>query len=234
MVRTSTHRAAASQSTTLWLVLQAVMKPGFPFWPPGLFPASYHPISSLIRSRWVLSLWSFSAWAWSLACSFWTTSAGALARKSSLAIFAVGLGHFFAQFFQFPVQAPGLFLKVDDAGQRHEDFHRIHHGLGRGRWRAGGRIAMEFLDPAQVFDGLLVAVKRLNGPGLRAGEEHFHQGARRHVHLAPDIADGGDGVHDEVHSPLRPRGRCIWGPAGVGRDHDAALGAGQASAKSPR
>ena len=66
-----------------------------------------------------------------------------------------------------------------------------------------------------------------DGGGLRAVEEDLHLGARRHVHFAPDIADGGDGLHDQVHlgfglgvveSGLR---------LGIGRHHDAALGAGQ-------
>ncbi len=150
-----------------------------------------------------------------------------LGQEVFVAHFALGLGDFFAQFLQFPVQALGLFGKVDDAGQGHEDVHLVHHGLGRGRGGAAGGVAVEFLDPAQDLDGLPVAVKGLNGPGLGAVEEDLHLGARRHVHFAPDIADGGDGGHDQVHLGFGLGVVECGVRLGVGRHHDAALGAGQ-------
>ena len=90
-----------------------------------------------------------------------------------------------------------------------------------------GRVAVEILDPAQDLDGLPVAVKGLNGPGLGAVEKDLHLGARGHVHLAPDIADGGDGGHDQVHLRFGLGVVELGLRLGVGRHHDAALGPGQ-------
>ena len=150
-----------------------------------------------------------------------------LGQEVFVAHFALGLAHFFAQFLQFPVQAVRLFGKVDDARQRHEDVHGVHHGLGRGGGRAAGGVAMEFLHPAQDFDGLPVAVEGLNGPGFRAVKEDLHLGGRGHVHFAPDIADGGEGGHDQVYFGFGPGVVESGVLYGVGRGHDAALGAGE-------
>ena len=72
-----------------------------------------------------------------------------------------------------------------------------------------------------------MALKGLHGPGPGAVEKDLHLGARRHVHFAPDIADGGDGGHEQVHLGLGPGVVESGLRLGVGRHHDAALGPGQ-------
>ena len=109
----------------------------------------------------------------------------------------------------------------------HEDIHCVHHGLGCGCGRAVGRVAVKIPDPAQDLDGLPVAVEGLNGPGLGAVEKDLHLGARGHVHFAPDIADGGDGGHDQVHLGFGLGVVELGLRLGVGRHHDAALGPGE-------
>ena len=102
------HEVSRGRRSRLTLIIRGLggefgggRGPSAPGPPPKIIISSPHPINSLIRSRWFLSLVSFSVQAWSFSFSFGTTSAGALAEEVFIAQFALGCRQVFSQFLDF-------------------------------------------------------------------------------------------------------------------------------------